>query len=247
MKRLTQEINQTPSPNLATSAPFPLTNQSMFNNQSILHDSLVQMVDKFEKSILIQNSAIVQSLQQNKASSNEHYISSAKTYDGKDQKEFNSWLDSVNRLSRISDKELIEVAIATSTGQLYKHISELMSLGINWDAIKGIIQEKFSEFGSSIVAQNKLSSFTQNTMAMHDYISEFTTILEHAHDIMPSDSKSTILASTVIDGIQNPYIRNKLRSYNVQNLSKLYGLAIKEDQKQKTRELDFGNSTPKKQ
>ena len=84
-------------------------------------------------------------------------------------------------------------------------------------------------------------------MAMHDYISEFTTILEHAHDIMPSDSKSTILASTFIDRIQNPYIRNKLRSYNVQNLSKLYGLAIKEDQKQKTRELDFGNSTPKKQ
>ena len=113
VKRLTQEINQTPSPNLATPPPLPLTNQSMFYNQSMLNDSLVQIVDKFEKSILIQNSAIVQSLQQNKASSKEHYISSAKTYDGKDPKEFNSWLDSVNRLSRTSDKELIEVAVAT--------------------------------------------------------------------------------------------------------------------------------------
>ena len=82
VKRLTQEINQTPSPNLATPPPFPLTNQSMFYNQSMLNDSLVQMVDKFEKSILIQNSAIVQSLQQNKASLKEHYINSAKTYDG---------------------------------------------------------------------------------------------------------------------------------------------------------------------
>ena len=81
-------------------------------------------------------------------------------------------------------------------------------------------------------------------MAMHEYISEFTTILEHAHDIRPSDSKSTILASTFIDGIHNPYISNKLRSYNVQNLSELYGLAIKDDQKQKIRELDFGNSAP---
>ena len=244
VKTLTQEINQTPSSNLATPPPFPLANQSMFYNQSTLNDSLVQMVDKLEKSILIQNSAIVQSLQQNKASSKEHYISSAKTYDGKDPKEFNSWLDSVTRLSRISDKELIEVAVATSTGQLHKYISELMALGLNWDAIKGMIQERFSEFGSSIVARNKLSSFTQKTMAMHEYISEFTTIMEHAHDIRPSDSKSTILASTFIDGIQNPYIRNKLRSHNVQNLSELYGLAIKEDQKQRIRDLNFGNTTP---
>ena len=139
------------------------------------------------------------------------------------------------------------MAVATSTGQLHKYISELMALGLNWDAIKGMIQERFSEFGSSIVARNKLSSFTQKTMAMHEYISEFTTIMEHAHDIRPSDSKSTILASTFIDGIQNPYIRNKLRSHNVQNLSELYGLAIKEDQKQRIRDLDFGNTTPKKQ
>ena len=134
--------------------------------------------------------------------------------------------------------------MATSTGQLHKHISELMALGLHWDAIKGMIQERFSEFGSSIVARNKLLSFTQKRMAMHEYILEFTSIMEHVHDIRPSDSKSTILASTFIDGIQNPYIRNKLRSYNVQNLSELYGLVIKEDQKQKIRELDFGNSTP---
>ena len=77
------------------------------------------------------------------------------------------------------------MAVGTSTGQLHKHISELMSLDLSWDAIKGMIQERFSEFGSSIVARNKLSSFTQKTMAMHEYISEFTTILEHAHDIRP--------------------------------------------------------------
>ena len=68
VKTLTQEINQTPSPNLATHPPIPLANQSISYNQSMLNDSLVQVVDKFDKSILIQNSAIVQSLQQTKAS-----------------------------------------------------------------------------------------------------------------------------------------------------------------------------------
>ena len=41
VKTLTQEINQTPSSNLATPPPFLLANQSMFYNQSMLNDSLV--------------------------------------------------------------------------------------------------------------------------------------------------------------------------------------------------------------
>ena len=110
-----------------------------------------------------------------------------------------------------------------------------------------MIQERFSEFGSSIVARNKLSSFTQKTMAMHEYISEFTTIMEHAHDIRPSDSKSTILASTFIDGIQNPYIRNKLRSHNAQNLSELYGWLSKRIRNKRSESLILAITPPKTQ
>ena len=66
-------------------------------------------------------------------------------------------------------------------------------------------------------------------------------------NISQNSQPSWNMPMTLGPQIQNPYIRNKLRSYNVQNLSELYGLAIKEDQKQKIRELDFGNSTPKKQ
>ena len=34
-----------------------------------------------------------------------------------------------------------------------------------------------------------------------------------------------------------------MRSYTIENLSELFGFALKEDQKQKVRELDFGNSS----
>ena len=40
---------------------------------------------------------------------------------------------------------------------------------------------------------------------------------------------------TFIDGIQNPYIKNKFRSYTTENLPELCGFALKEDQKQKIR------------
>ena len=66
-------------------------------------------------------------------------ISNAKTCNGKDPKEFNQWLESVSRLSRISGKDLLEVALAISTGPLHRHISELMALSIDWDIIKSKI------------------------------------------------------------------------------------------------------------
>ena len=112
------------------------------------------------------------------------------------------------------------------------------------DIIKNKVQERFSEFGSHIVAQSKVSSFTQETMAMHEYISEFTNLVEHAHKIKPSDSGSHLLATQFIQGISNLYIKSRLRFLISQNqshnLSELFGFALQEDQNQKIRELDFG-------
>ena len=226
--------------NLATPPFDPLANPRLLYNQSLVHNSLVNMVDKLDKSFNMQ----ITMLKQTSASAKEHYISSAKTYDGKDCKEFSNWLESVYWLSRISDKDVIEVALATSTGPLHKHISELMALGINWDVIKNKVQERFSEFGSPIVAQSRLSSFTQGTMTMHEYILEFTGLVEHAHQIKPTDSGSHLLATKFIQGISNLYIKSRLRflisKNQLHNLSELFGFALQEDQKQKIRELGFG-------
>ena len=130
IQNLAHEINQKPPP-----LP-PLGNNSMFlPNQSMVNESLVHIMEKFEYSFQLQNEIISQSLEQNKTSAKEHYISSAKTFDGKDPKEFNNWLENVNRLSRISGKDLLEVSLATSTGHLHKYISEHMGLGFDWKVI----------------------------------------------------------------------------------------------------------------
>ena len=118
-----------------------------------------------ERFISLLSSMIAHTIKQNTAMYKEQYIISAETYDEKDPKEFNNWLDNVNRLSRISGKDHLDVAISTSIGQLHKYSSELMGLGLNWDMIKTMIQERFSECGSSIIARNKLTSLTQKTMA----------------------------------------------------------------------------------
>ena len=75
---------------------------------------------------------------------------------------------------------------------------------------------------------------------MHEYISKFGDMVEHAYSIKASDSASAILASNLIDGVQNPHVKNKLRSYQVKNLKDIIGHTIQEDQKQKIRALGFG-------
>ena len=70
------------------------------------------------------------------------------------------------------------------------------------------IQERFSEFGSPVVAQSKLSKFTQSAMTMHEYISKFTRLVGHAYKLNPTDFGSHLLATQFIQGIPSLHIKN---------------------------------------
>ena len=47
---------------------------------------------------------------------------------------------------------------------------------------------------------------------MHEYISKFSDLVEHGYTLTPGDPASMILASDFVEGIMNPYIKNKLIS-----------------------------------
>ena len=72
---------------------------------------------------------------------------------------------------------------------------------------------------------------------MDEYISKFTDLVEHAHNLQPTNTASTILASKFIEGITNPNITNKLGSYKISNLQDIFIIVLQEDQKQKIRAL----------
>ena len=83
----------------------------------------------------------------------------------------------------------------------------------------------------------------QTDLAMHEYIVKLSDMAEHAYNIRPTDDSSQLLASQFIEGIQNPHVKNKLRSFQIKNLKQIFGFAIQADQKQKTRAIDFGESS----
>ena len=76
-------------------------------------------------------------------------------------------------------------------------------------------------------------------MPIHEYISNFANLVEHAYGLSSTAHSSFILASTFIEGIMSPHIRNKLRSCKGQSLKYVFLQAILEDQKQKLSALDF--------
>ena len=89
------------------------------------------------------------------------------------------------------------------------------------------------------MARHRLPHLKQNDMPMHEYISEFANLVEHAYRLSPTAQGSFTLASTFIVGIISPHIRNKLRSCKAQSLKDVFSQAILEDQQQKLRALDF--------
>ena len=133
--------------------------------------------------------------------------------------------------------------MAISRGLLHKYINELYSSGLIWATIKPKLQERFSECGSSTIAKHKQAYLMQTDLAMHEYIAKFSDMAEHAYNIRPTNDSSQLLASQFIEGIENPHVKSKLRSFQIKNLKEIFGFAIQEDQKQMIRAIDFGESS----
>ena len=199
-------------------------------------------MDVLNRSMTNQYTFLQETLRQLQSTSKEHYLSNAQSCDGKKPKEFGMWLDEVSRLGIICDKNPMEVALAISKGTLHKYINGLVSSGMSWLPIKAQLQERFSECGSATMAKHKLTQLKQSELPMHEYIATFGDMLEHAYSIKPTNGASIILASTFIEGVQNPHVKNKLTSYQIKNMKDIFGHTIHEDQKQKIRVLDFGES-----
>ena len=89
------------------------------------------------------------------------------------------------------------------------------------------------------MARNRLLHLKQNDMPMHEYISKFATLVEHAYGLSSTAHSSFILASTFMEGIMSPHIRNKPRSCKAQSLKDVFFQAILEDHKQKTESFGF--------
>ena len=209
----------------------------MINQSS--NNTLIGVLDRFDKSMVQWDNVLHESLRQSVTASKEHYMSSAKSCDGKIAQDFSIWLEDVSRISGVSGKDPESVAVATSRGSLHKYVRELHSSGKHWSAMKPLLQERFSECGNSTVAKHKLTTFRQTDLAMHEYISEFTDLVEHAYTLTPTDPASMILASNFTEGIKNPHIKIKLRSCKISNLQDIFKFALDEDEKQKIRAFDF--------
>ena len=130
----------------------------MFNLRLI--DTVIGVLDKFEKSMVQQNNVLHEILKQTVTASKEHYLSNAKACDGKIALDFSTWLD-VSRISTISCKDPESIALATSRGSLHKYVRELHSSGKHWSVMKPLLQERFSECGNSTMAKHKLTIFKQ--------------------------------------------------------------------------------------
>ena len=99
--------------------------------------------------------------------------------------------------------------------------------------MKTLLEERFSECENSTMANHRLTTFKQLQLPMHEYISKFTDLVEHAHNLQPIDTASTFLASHFIEGIANLHIKNKFGSYKISNLQDIFTFALQKTKKKR--------------
>ena len=126
-------------------------------------------------------------------------------YDGTNSKDFESWLEEIDRLSDITGKSNNAVAIFTARVSLYNHIKELQNNKHEGDVIKQKLLERFSEFGSAIMAKHELNTLKQNDTPMHEYISKFTSLTRHPYNVDPSTPQTEMLILPFIDSSKSLY------------------------------------------
>ena len=144
-----------------------------------------------------QNNVCHESLRQSVTVSKEHYLSNENPCDSKIVLDFSKWLEDVSRTSIISCKDPESVALGTLRGSLHKYVRELHSSGKSWPAMKPLLQDRFSECQNSIMAEHNLTIFMTD-LAMHEYISKFSDLVQQAYTLTLKDPTSTILASNLL-------------------------------------------------
>ena len=152
-------------------------------------------------------------------------------------------MEEIDKLSDVTGKSNIAVAIFTARGSLYNHIKELQNSKHEWDIIKQKLLERFSEFGSAIMAKHKLNTLKQNDTPMHEYIPKFTSLTRHAYNVDPSTPQTEMLILPFIDSLQNSFIKSKIRLRNSKTLLDIFQHALEDDTRQKVRAVDFGEPT----
>ena len=233
--RLKAELNKLQQyyANMFTNGPpvFPNTTYptpTVPPNQSSLNSSFIQELSY--------------SLNMQTQINKQQHLNMAPSYDGKDPKQFYTWLDDTERLSNQFTMTKTEVAQITLRGPVYKYFQELKLQNYTWDIIKVKLRERFSDCTSAAAAQNKLSSLKQDGRSMHDYIAHFSDLLEHAHNRKATDLGTNLLANHFIEGIDdtNKFTKNKLREKSGNNLDYYFQEAMRLQHKQEIRAIDYG-------
>ena len=110
-------------PHSYTTSPPPQVQPTYQPHSSIWQNNAPQPLYINSTVVDILNQSILQQAQPSK----EQFLNNAKTCDGTNPKDFESWLEEIDRLSDVIGKTNIAVAIFTARGSLYNHIKELQN------------------------------------------------------------------------------------------------------------------------
>ena len=163
--------------------------KDVFNSQQQFNRTMKSTLEASAKAQMKQTEALEKLNLSTKQRDHDHMFASIKLYDGKDPKEFDTWVDQIMTACKISGRDPKLVALTKSTGAVTEVILSLKQ-GVTWVEFVEELRRCFSDSKTRVHAAAIYNDFRrqEDNENLRSYIHKYTKLHWEATEKLPMKS-----------------------------------------------------------
>ena len=185
--------------------------KDVFASQQVFNRSMKSSLEASAKAQAQQTEALEKLNLSTKQRDHDHMFASIKLYDGKDPKEFDTWVDQIMTACKISGRDPKMVALTKSTGAVTEVILS-MKQGITWVEFVEELRRCFSDSKTRVHAAAIFNDFRrqEDNENLRSYIHKYTKLHREATGKSTDEDFDTQVKLHFLSRLRNSTIATKI-------------------------------------
>ena len=185
--------------------------KDVFASQQVFNRSMKSSLEASAKAQAQQTEALEKLNLSTKQRDHDHMFASIKLYDGKDPKEFDTWVDQIMTACKISGRDPKMVALTKSTGAVTEVILS-MKQGITWVEFVEELRRCFSDSKTRVHAAAIFNDFRrqEDNENLRSYIHKYTKLHREATGKATDEDFDTQVKLHFLSRLRNSTIATKI-------------------------------------
>ena len=185
--------------------------KDVFASQQVFNKTMKSSLEASAKAQLQQTEALEKLNLSTRQRDHDHMFASIKLYDGKDPKEFDTWVDQIMTACKISGRDPKMVALTKSTGAVTEVILS-MKQGITWVEFVEELRRCFSDSKTRVHAAAIFNDFRrqEDNENLRSYIHKYTKLHREATGKSTDEDFDTQVKLHFLSRLRNSTIATKI-------------------------------------